>query len=127
MRKYLLDTNFILRFYLDDIPEQAAQARKIFRKARHGELELFVSHEVLIELDYVLRKVYGLEADEVVHLELGLLAGEGISTEQEDLFITALFTYEDLGVSLLDSLLYWKARDLGAGLLTFDKRLKGLG
>ena len=40
MKKVFFNTNFLLRFYLDDIPTQALKAKRMVQAAKEGALLL---------------------------------------------------------------------------------------
>ena len=58
METYFLDTNIILRFLLKDHLTQSPQARIHLQQAKTGEIKLILIPEIVVELEYVLRKVY---------------------------------------------------------------------
>lgn len=61
MKDKLLDTNCILRFVLNDIPEQYQKVNSLIIDSIDSNLNLFILPETIIEISYVLSKVYGIE------------------------------------------------------------------
>ncbi|MBI3976637.1 MAG: PIN domain-containing protein [Chloroflexi bacterium] len=63
----LLDTNLLIRYLTQDNPEQAARARALFEQAARGEITLYVSESVVVEVVQVLssRVTYHLPRAEV--------------------------------------------------------------
>ncbi|MBI2323122.1 MAG: PIN domain-containing protein [Chloroflexi bacterium] len=63
-----LDTNPIIRYLTQDDPGQAARARDLFEQAARGEVTLYVSESVVVEVVNVLssRVTYHLPRREVV-------------------------------------------------------------
>ena len=55
MKKVFFDTNFLLRFYLDDIPKQSAKAKKMVQAAKEGFLLLVTDLIVICEMVWVFR------------------------------------------------------------------------
>ena len=59
-RGVFVDTNVFLRFFTNDLPEQAAAAEALFRRAAAGEIELVTNVMVIAELVWVLESYYRL-------------------------------------------------------------------
>jgi len=64
-----LDTNVIVRFLVNDRPEQALIAKRLVE-----DNEVFVCMTVIVELDRVLRTAYGFSGKEVA-AAIGIFAG----------------------------------------------------
>lgn len=60
MKKVFFDTNFLLRFYLDDIPTQALKAKRIVQAAKEGGILLVTDLIVICEMVWVLDSYYNL-------------------------------------------------------------------
>ena len=63
MKKVFFDTNFLLRFYLDDIPAQALKAKRMVLAAKEGSILLVTDLIVICEMVWVLDSFYDLEKD----------------------------------------------------------------
>ena len=50
MRKYIADTNFFLRFILQDNEKQAKIAAKRFSEAKAGKVSIFFPDEIILEI-----------------------------------------------------------------------------
>lgn len=58
MKNAILDTNFILRYLLEDVESQFKEAREVFKAAEDGKLKLEVSLLVMNELIWVSENFY---------------------------------------------------------------------
>ncbi|HUD45023.1 MAG TPA: PIN domain-containing protein [Patescibacteria group bacterium] len=126
MKSIIVDTNVILRFLLNDIPEQKEACEQLFNKAKHNEIKLYVSQAIVFEIDFVLRKYYLYEKSVVIESLRPLIATKYINVESRDIFISALSLYKKNNVSFVDCFLLTKANLENAELFTFDKKLAKL-
>ncbi len=111
-----LDTNILVRYYVQDEPHQAAIATRIMT----GEPELFVSRTVVAELELVLRGYYEIKPDQI-HAVLTHLLGLGnVTIELADAVETALRYYQQ-GIDFADALHLASSQHCSM-LLTFDDR-----
>ena len=111
-----LDTNILVRYYVQDEPHQAAIATRIMT----GEPELFVSRTVVAELEWVLRGYYEIKPDQI-HAVLTHLLGLGnVTIELADAVETALRYYQQ-GIDFADALHLASSQHCSM-LLTFDDR-----
>lgn len=78
MKRFLLDTNILLRFLLDDHAELSKKARHIFKQADQNACALVLSDVAIAEAVWVLKSFYELtRADISSQLSL-LVQQEGI-------------------------------------------------
>ena len=126
MIEYQLDTNYVLRFLLKDVPEQLKIVREKFTLAKQGEIKIFVPYLVFIELDFTLTKIYQFPKVKVASELLSLAASPYLSAEKRDYLLKALPVYRVSNISLIDLLLFFEAQQSGKILLTFDKKLQSL-
>lgn len=126
MRKYLLDTNFILRFLLKDIPDQVKTVKEFFVLAKEGKVSLFVPVLVIIEIDFALRKYYKFQKAKVVKKLEFILKTPYFEIEKREIMLNVLSDYKNNNMDLVDILLIHEAKLLDRELLTFDKKLKTL-
>ena len=115
-----VDTNVIVRFLIGDDAEQAAQARAVI-----GQEPIFVPRTVVLEVEWVLRGVYGLRPEQVV-AGLRALAGlPGVEVEDAALVAQAM-GWVEAGMDFADALHLAAAQDC-EGFVTFDRRLVRVG
>ena len=112
-----LDTNYILRYLLNDNEEMATIAEEVIL---HEEVHL--SNEVLAEVVYVLEGVYALEKEEISTVLLSLLQADNIHTIDKYHLITALEIFSEKNLDFVDCMLcaYGGVDEVR----TFDKKLQ---
>lgn len=111
-----VDTNILVRYYVQDEPRQGAIATRIMTE----EPELFVGKTVVAELEWVLRGYYELTPDRIHAALAHLLRLGNVTVEQADAVETALRYYQR-GIDFTDALHLASSQHCGA-LLTFDDK-----
>ena len=110
---FVLDTNILVRFAVNDDAKQITQARRAI-----GTQAMWVSVTVLLELEWVLRSRYGYERKDIHTLLTQLLETTKVSVEDEAPVATALDWYAE-GSDFADALLLARTQSRGV-ILTFD-------
>ena len=117
-----LDTNVLVRFLVQDDPEQAQLATKVIDQLT-DDMRGFVSREVLIELVWVLERAYRLGRSEIATTLDGLLSAIELDIEGSDEVAPALELYRNDGFGFADLMIAAAARRAGAAeLVTFDRK-----
>ena len=96
-----LDTNVVVRFLVQDDPEQAALASEVISRLT-VDAPGFISREVMVELVWVLERAYRATRGEVADALEGLLAASEIEIEAADDVGLALFRYRNDGLGFAD-------------------------
>lgn len=126
MKIYFADTNFYLRFVLGDIKEQADKTEEFLLKAKEGKIKIIFTTAIIIEMAIVLEKYYHVTKDEIA-LQLSILVKSiYLQIEDRQIWIKTLEYFPNINIDLLDILLFEKAREEGAEVLTFDRDFKKL-
>ncbi|MCW5952323.1 MAG: type II toxin-antitoxin system VapC family toxin [Propionibacteriaceae bacterium] len=86
-----IDTNILARAYLDDEPEQAAQAKEIMLKQSQAS-SLFISSYAILEFAWVL-KTKGVSRNAIYSAILTLINSKGTTVGQRDVLLEALEKY----------------------------------
>ena len=123
MNQYLLDTNYILRYLLNDIPKQADIAENYFQKAKDGRISIAVSLFASIECIFILTKVYGFEKNKIVKELSSFAKLPYLDIEKRELIIKSLSLYQKTNLGFVDILFLLEAITNNKKLLTFDKKL----
>ena len=111
-----LDTNVLVRYYVQDEPRQAATAARIMSE----EAALFVPKTVILELEWVLRGYYQQPSADI-HAAVSHLSGlPNVIIEQADVVEAAVRHYRR-GIDFADAL-HLAASHACSELLTFDDR-----
>lgn len=121
MKKYLLDTNVILRFLLQDNKKYYQIASGYFKKAQQKQIEVEIIPEVILELDYVLRGVYNLSKKEVTNILSKLIKTPYLKIENRELILTVIEEYEKKSVDLFDIYLFYLAKNKRSEVISFDQ------
>ena len=124
MKQYLLDTNVLLRFLLNDNEAQATQAEAVFRQAQHAEVSISIPLLVIVETVFALTKLYRFSKSEVIAKLLPIVEHPFLDIEKRTILIHGFILYRDSSISLIDALLKSQADLEGKTLMTFDKKIK---
>lgn len=123
--KYLLDTNYILRFLLADIPFQFQKAKELFKKIEDNKAIGLVSILVINELIWILEHFYKQKRKNYLQQILKLISLKNIKIieiKKMDL-IFILEKMDRLNLDFTDLyLLFWKEK-LNHQLASFDKKI----
>jgi predicted nucleic-acid-binding protein len=115
-----LDTNVLVRHFLQDDDDQSAVA-SAFVASLEPDNPGFVCLPVMVEIFWVLRGAGGYRTDEVVPLMSSLLTAAEIRVERADLVTRALRAC-GRGADFADALIAEVGRAAGCGAtVTFDK------
>jgi predicted nucleic-acid-binding protein len=110
---FVLDTNILVRFAVNDDVGRVAQARRAI-----GTQAMWVSVTVLLELEWVLRSRYGYERKDIHTFLTHLLETANVNVEDETQAATALDWYSD-GSDFADALHLARTQSRGV-MLTVD-------
>ena len=114
----LVDTNIILRYLLNDIPEQSEIAR---RELKSGNVKILM--QVVAEVIYVFDKVYKINRKEISENLFKVFFLDGVVVENEEIIFFAVAEYRDSNLDFVDELLYAYGKIRGMSVKTFDNRL----
>ncbi len=113
-----LDTNVVLRYLLNDIPEQSLTSKA----AITGSVS-YVTDVVTIELIFVLEKVVGMERTDIVRLVKTFLSLPNLVYNDYFLDQTMDMYGAKKSLSIVDCYAATEAKIYGNALVTFDKEL----
>ena len=117
-----VDTNILVRFLVQDDPDQSAKARSLLDRCSVKEPG-FVGREVLIELVWVLERAYGRSPPSISAVLIGLLEAEELVLEDADDVATAAVAYGSGVAEFADHMIAAAADRAGCGTLyTFDRK-----
>ncbi len=132
MKKVFFDTNFLLRFYLADIPDQALKAKRMVEAAPKGALLLVTDLIVICEMVWVMDSFYELQKNEIREKMTNLFQTPGVSIINGEILPEALSIYVEKNIDFTDAVIgVLAARNHFEYLASFDKkhmkRLEDLG
>ncbi|PIS23080.1 hypothetical protein COT49_02005 [candidate division WWE3 bacterium CG08_land_8_20_14_0_20_40_13] len=120
-KKTLVDTNVILRFLLNDNPNQAQEAEDLFEKAENNQLE--IPDIIIAELIFVLLSVYKLSRRDIVEKIRAVVEHPKFMVNKK-IINFALDEFLSKNISFVDGYLVALAKTRrGIDLFTFDKKL----
>lgn len=126
MTTYYLDTNVLLRFLLKDNLAQAEKAKNYFEKALTGKLRLVVLTEILLEVEYVLRKVYRHSRSALVEDLMTIVDNPSLDIRNRHILRSSLDLYKEFSIDIVDAILFHSAQSNKAHVLSFDKDFQKL-
>ena len=118
---YYIDANYFLRFILKDNLAQWKIANNYFEKAKQEKIKLVFLTEVILEIEYVMRKVYKLNRKLIFKYISTLLVINSFEIVDREVLKLALLTYLDKNIDFVDAILFYKSKNRQAEVLSFDK------
>ena len=121
-----IDTNVLVRYLVEDDPEQAQAARALL-EGLSPDSPGFICREVLVELVWVLSRAYRFSRAQIAFVLDQLGSTEGLVVEAGDDVAHAAIRYGVGGAGFSDLMILAAAERAGAGpLYTFDRALARL-
>ena len=119
-----VDTNYWLRFLLEDVDKQHQIVKRLLRDGATGKLELITSIIVWFEVYWVLSSFYNKQKSEIVRVLDGILKMKFVKINNRDLLQEALDVYADASIDLEDAynLVYARQNNVKE-FGSFDKKL----
>lgn len=112
----IIDANIILRYLLDDLPDQSEEAAKIISEGAS------TTFEVIAEVVYVMEGFYGIPRSEITWAIHKLLCDVKVSDRKALMYALGVFNRTSL--DFVDCILVGYRKAFGVGISTFDKKLK---
>ena len=102
---YLIDTNVILRYLLDDHPDHSPKALRFMKDVSKGKKKAEILDPVLMECIYVMEKFYKIPRPIIVDRLSRIINFSGIINSNKATLVSALLTYQTQSVDIVDCLL----------------------
>lgn len=112
-----LDTNYLIRFFTNDVKPQALAAKKLIEK----EKEIYIPPIAIAETVYILKNNYQTKKTPLCEKLLLFLKQPNIKTP--DYIAFALQIYEIEAISFYDCLILAESLKKNCALKTLDKKL----
>ncbi len=123
MYKGIIDTSVLLRFLTSNSLEKKEKFKRLIKDADREKSILFIPLMVVIELVYVLEKIYRLPKEDVREKVESIEALSVIEIESEDVVLEALRIYIEEDLKFGDAMILAKSRTSGIKpVYTFDKK-----
>ena len=120
-RRVHLDANVILRFLRNDDPQQSQTAAELFKRAQAKELRLTASPVIVLEVFYVLAKVYAMPRPDAANFLDTLLSSGLVVCDDGGITLDALRRITTNKISFGDAYLVATAARAKEELVSFDK------
>jgi len=109
-----VDTNVVVRLLTEDDAKQAAAARSLFAAG-----PIWIAKTVLLETDWVLRRLYGFDENAIRDAFTELLGLANVHAEDKA-SIAAALTLTTHGIGFADAM-HLTSRPPGAAFVSFDQ------
>jgi predicted nucleic-acid-binding protein len=117
----MLDTNYVLRFILRDIEEQAQTVAAAIKQGA-----VYVRDEVLAEAVHVLENVYKQDRETIAKALKAFISLKNVTLDSKAVTSKGLQYYAETKLDYVDCLLAAFHSEKGETVLTFDKKLNNL-
>lgn len=126
-KKYFIDTNIFVRFFVPDDFHKDCKA--VLSAFRARELRGFTSALVLMEVQYVLNKFYNFPKEKVVQALEVITCLQNLEIEETINFKAGLQLYRDYNVKFIDCLIaaLLKLREEKVIVVSYDRDFDKLG
>lgn len=124
MERLFLDTNVIIRFLTQDVPEQAEKARRVFAQLEADTLTVTASEAVIIEAVHILssKVLYDLPRTEIRRYLRNVISLRGLKIVNKKIYLRALDLYASTTIDFVDTLnIAHMQREKLTTILSFDR------
>ena len=117
----LIDTNIIIRFLVEDNEKHFLVSKALFEEVQLGVVKIEILSEVLMEVLFVMTKVYKIPKGIVIEKLKSLLLLDGVVNDDKAIYIDALNLMQHKNIDYVDALICTKNVLQGYGKISFDK------
>jgi predicted nucleic-acid-binding protein len=100
-----IDTNVIVRYIVQDDPEQSKAATELIEQSCSSDNPGYINHIVLCEIVWVLRRIYKLDKASICQVIEQIMRTDKLIIEDIQLVWRALQTFKDTKADFADCLL----------------------
>lgn len=111
----IIDTNALVRFFTDDIPQKASRVEKLFK----DEKDIFIPDVVFPEIEYILIHKYNFPREKLLNIYIFLSSRDNIHVTSE--VKKAIEIFENSKLDMADCIV--AAYSMKGSLASFDKNL----
>ena len=102
MKRYILDTNLLVRFLRNDHPAMSSAAAELFLQSASGKVELHLEPTIVAETAFVLTSFYKQGHAEVADAIRDLITGCRLKVPLEEVTLDALERFKSQPVDFRD-------------------------
>ena len=121
MKRYILDTNLLVRFLRNDHPTMSSAAAELFLQSSSGKVELHLDPTIIAETAFVLTRFYKQSQPEVADAIRDLITGCRLKVPLEEVTLDALERFKAQPVDFPDALVAAIAAHQGVPIASFDR------
>jgi len=123
MDKAFVDTSVVLRILVRDDEVQMKGAESLIREAGRQGIVLYLLPVTILEIVWVLEKIYSYERTAVRELVEAILNTPQLNVEKADVFRKALQTYQEKKIKFADAVMgYWGLERGLKTVYTYDRK-----
>ncbi len=123
MKGYILDSNIILRYIVNENTTINIKARGYFEEASNDQLVLIIDNIVIAEVIWVLKSFYKSTKDDIYNSIKIVLTHKNIKMTNKNLILESLEFFYSHNLSYIDCYLHCLAKSKNIALATFDAQL----
>ncbi len=121
VKRQLVDSNVLLRFFTGEPPDMAARARHLVEQADKGETILIVLPVIVAETFFTLESFYELQRKDVAEKLLAFLRSQGIEAVEAARVGDALKRCQERNAHFADAYLAAAAVEMQHPIASFDR------
>lgn len=121
MKRYILDTNLLIRFLRNDHPAMSSAAAELFLQSASGKVELHLDPTIIAETAFVLISFYKQSQPEVADAIRDLITGCRLKVPSEEITLDVLERFKAQPVDFPDALVAAIAAHQGVPVASFDR------
>jgi predicted nucleic-acid-binding protein len=122
---YLIDTNVILRYLLNDHKRFSPKAKAFMQDVAEGLKKAELLSVVVVECVYVMEKYYHIPKNEIIDKLSRILNIKGLINPDKSNILDSLIKYENSNADIVDCILAAKSSPQRV-VVSFDKDFKKL-
>ena len=122
--KVLLDTNVVIRFFVQDNQEMFQKSQSVMNDIASGKCDAVLLDLIIAEIIYVMQKVYRVEKVKIVDAVKLIISYDHMHVDNQLIILKALNLYMDKNIDFADAILCAKNNLEGYQVMSFDKDIK---
>jgi len=123
MNRCFVDSNIIIRYIIDDSPEQSEIFSFLLDKAEMGDAELVCNSMVIAEIVWTLSSFYKFSKEKITLVLQGIIASKLLNFSERTILLRSLEDFKDLNIDFIDAYMAAWMNDHGVqDLYTFNKK-----
>ncbi|NJN23199.1 MAG: type II toxin-antitoxin system VapC family toxin [Acaryochloridaceae cyanobacterium RL_2_7] len=123
MTQVFADTNLFLRYFTNDVPEQADQVDGLLQAAKNREIQLVTTAMVIAEVVWTLNSFYKLSREDIRDRVLAIVNTPGLLVADANLLVEAAINYVNKNVDFIDAYnVAWMKKSKVEKACTFDRK-----